>query len=51
MKKKYLLLVTVVCVLCLILVDGTRSRLLAKKYENYEHLKIFSDSLALIQQK
>jgi carboxyl-terminal processing protease len=51
MHRKYTLLATVVCVLCLILVDGTHSRLFAKKYENYEHLKIFSDSLALIQEK
>ena len=51
MHRKYTLLATVVCVLCLIFIDGTHSRLFAKKYENYEHLKIFSDSLALIQEK
>ena len=49
MHKKTALSLTVALVLCLILVDGTLSSLSAKKYENYEHLKIFSDALALIQ--
>ncbi len=49
MHKKTVLSLTVALVLCLILVDGTLSSLSAKKYENYEHLKIFSDALALIQ--
>jgi len=49
MHKKTALSLTIALVLCLILVDGTLSSLSAKKYENYEHLKIFSDALALIQ--
>ena len=49
MHTKGSLVATAALVLCLVLVDGTRCSLPAKEYDNYEHLKIFSDALALIQ--
>ena len=49
MHTKSTLVATAALVLCLVLIDGTRCSLPAKEYDNYEHLKIFSDALALIQ--
>ena len=49
MHTKGSLVATAALVLCLVLVDGTRCSLPAKEYDKYEHLKIFSDALALIQ--
>ena len=49
MHTKGSLVAIAALVLCLVLVDGTRCSLHAKEYDNYEHLKIFSDALALIQ--
>jgi len=39
----------VVFMFCLVIADGTRCSLSAGDYEAYEHIKIFSDALALIQ--
>ncbi len=50
MHTKNTLLAITALVFSLVLVDGIGTPLLAEKYEKYEHLKIFSDALALIEQ-
>ncbi len=47
MHKRHI--AAVVAALCLMLTGGARPGLASNPYENYEHLKIFSDALSLIQ--
>jgi len=49
MHKHLSAVAAVAVALCLFVADGARCGLSAKGYENYEHLKIFSDALSLIQ--
>jgi len=49
MHRPHALLATAAVALCLVFTGGTRCSSAAGQYENYEHLKIFSDALALIQ--
>jgi hypothetical protein len=49
MHRSFAVLATAAVVFCLVIAGGTRCGFAAGQYENYEHLKIFSDALALIQ--